>query len=258
IRIRKSMRNIKRQQIGTVVNENNCYYSFLSSSCAALCLYACSCRFVFLDRLVLCKPLFARRRYACADFRMSSRDDLLEQAYLKLRLPLFRFLKRKLGNEADAEDVTQESFARWSASSNTQAPDNTKAYLTQIAINIVRETGNKQSRSPAMVSLDDETQDNEAPSEFSTSNPEQRTEHLQCLGRIEQALQELPALQREAFSLHRFDHLTYEQIALKLNISRALVSRYISRTVAYCRLRVDYSAEQALSMLSSKENDDEK
>ncbi len=219
--------------------------------------YDCSCRFAFLNRLTLWKRLYPSGRRACADSLMSTRDELLEQAYLKLRLPLFRFLKRKLGNDADAEDVTQESFARWSASRNTQAPDNTKAYLTQIAINIMRETGNKQSRGPVVLSLDDETQDNEAPSTLSASNPEQRTEHLQCLNRIEQALQELPELQREAFSLHRFDHLTYEQIALKLNISRALVSRYISRTVAYCRLRMDYSVEHALSMLSSKETDDE-
>lgn len=188
---------------------------------------------------------------------MSTRDELLEQAYLKLRLPLFRFLKRKLGNEADAEDVTQESFARWSASKNTQAPDNTKAYLTQIAINIVRETGQKQTRGPVFVPLEDDPQDKEYRADPNASCPQRRTEQRQCLSRIEQALQELPELQREAFSLHRFDHLTYEQIALKLNISRALVSRYISRTVAYCRLRTDYSVEHALSMLSSKETDDE-
>ena len=110
-----------------------------------------------------------------------------------------------------------------------------------------------------MLSLDDETQDNEAPSTLSASNPEQRTEHLQCLNRIEQALQELPELQREACSLHRFDRLTSNKIRPEIEYfprpGQPIFN--ICRTVAYCRLRMDYSVEHALSMLSSKETDDE-
>lgn len=185
------------------------------------------------------------------------RDEFIEQAYLKLRLPLFRFLKRRLGNDADAEDITQESFARWSASKNETLPDNAKAYVTKIAVNIVRETGLKRAQAPVLLSLSDEASEEQYATAPSNSCPQMHAENTQLLSRIEQALQELPARQREAFSLHRFDHLTYEQIAIKLNISRALVSRYISRTVAYCRLRIEHSPEQAMSMLSTKGTDDD-
>jgi RNA polymerase sigma factor (sigma-70 family) len=186
---------------------------------------------------------------------MSARNDLIEQVYLRWRLPLLKILRRRLDNDADAEDLMQDSFARWTASKGEGRPENPRAYVTRIALNAVYESAHKRHRELGLVvPLDDCDAEPHVrvPSELAC--PERQLENRQMLDRIQQALQELPERQREVFTLHRFDGLSYEEIAAAMQISRALVSRYISQTVAYCRLRVHYPSQQAMRMAISSED----
>ncbi len=188
---------------------------------------------------------------------MSTRDDAIRQAYLKWRLPLFRFLRRRVGNDADAEDITQDAFSRWLAAKSAAAPERPRAYVTQIAVNAWQESAGKRLHRPGVVvSLDAEGAAQHEPVADAGVCPERLAEHRQTLARLQQALQELPALQREAFTLHRFDGLSYEEIALRLRISRASVSKYISRSLAYCRLRVDFPSQQAMQCAQRKQDPD--
>lgn len=56
----------------------------------------------------------------------------------------------------------------------------------------------------------------------------------QLTQKIEEAIQKLPDSYREAFIMHRFNDLTYKEIAIRLNVS--------SKTV-------DYRIQQALKQL---------
>ena len=47
--------------------------------------------------------------------------------------------------------------------------------------------------------------------------------HQQRLARLGEALQELPERQREAFVLSRFDGLTQDEVAARMQISRRMV-----------------------------------
>lgn len=178
---------------------------------------------------------------------MSVRDDFIEEVYLKWRLPLLKILKRKLGNEAEAEDLVQESFARWSASKADGKPVNPTAYVTRIAFNAVHESAYKRERERGIVvSLNEDNSDQYGCAPMEVTCPQGHAAHRQLLDRLEQALQELPERQCMAFTLHRFDGLSYEEIASTMRISRALVSRHISQAVAYCRIRVNYPSRQAM------------
>ena len=173
---------------------------------------------------------------------MSARDDALEQAYIKWHLPLLRFLKRRLRSDAEAEDVTQESFTRWAESGARTVPADPQAYVTQIALNTVQ----ANTRQEIMVPLDEGSPEQYGASPVEASCPLHMAETRQILERIEQALDEMPERQREAFTLHRFDGLSHDEIAQEMGISSRMVSKHISRAVAYCHLRTQYPSVEAM------------
>ncbi len=186
---------------------------------------------------------------------MSTRDDFIEGVYLKWRLPLLKILSRKIKDTDHAEDIAQESFTRWLTSRTKEAPDNPQAYVTRIALNAVHEWRGKREQEHHIVSsIDDDATNHQISAPTENTCPQRHAENRQMLARIEQALQELPQRQCEALTLHRFDGLSYEEIAATMQISRALVSRLISQAVAYCRLRANYPSQQAMqSALALKE-----
>ena len=72
--------------------------------------------------------------------------------------------------------------------------------------------------------------------------PLQLSAQRQRLERLREALAELPERQREAFVLCRFDGLTQEDVAARMQISRRMVVKHLSRAVAYCEVRVRYAS----------------
>lgn len=186
----------------------------------------------------------------------NSLHNELAQAYATWRQPLLRFLQRRLGNRSDAEDATQESFARLAAAGNAPSLEKQRSYLYQIAVNLLCDGARqRQARGPVtMVRLDD-TEPEAIPGPAHC--PATLMEHRQRLARLELALSELPERQREAFVLHRFDGLTQDEVAMRMGISRRMVVKHLSRAFAYCELRIQYaSVEQMESLRACEESRD--
>ncbi|MBW7903218.1 MAG: RNA polymerase sigma factor [Rhodocyclaceae bacterium] len=184
---------------------------------------------------------------------MSDRADSpgdLAAAFAHWRPKLLRALFRRLGNRDDAEDLAQESFVRLAAAGKTLPLDEQGPYLQRIARNLSHDLWrNGPARQQVeLVPFDDcETQAADVGSDADC--PCARTEQRQRLERLRQALDELPERQREAFVLHRFDGLTQDEVAERMDISRRMVVKHLARAFAYCEIRVQYASLEQMQRL---------
>lgn len=181
---------------------------------------------------------------------MNSHDlDIVEKAYSKWRFPLLRFLRRKMTNDNEAEDLVQESFLRWASSGTVSNVERPHSFLFKIATNLLYDRSRRQSvRKDVMVAMDDiadaslQAQVNAAEVSYGAANsPEHHVASREVLALLQQAINELPPRQREVFLLHRVEGLTQEEVALQLGISRQMVVKHLARAVAYCELRTEYA-----------------
>lgn len=181
---------------------------------------------------------------------MSSRDmDMIEKAYSKWRFSLLRFLKKKMASDTEVEDLVQESFLRWVSSGTTSSVDRPHSFLFKIATNLLYDRSRRHAvRDGVVVSMDDQDDlavqaqvDSAAMHSHRVDCPEQQLASRQMLALLQQAIDELPARQREVFLLHRVEGFTQDEVAQKLGISRQMVVKHLARAVAYCELRTEYT-----------------
>jgi RNA polymerase sigma factor (sigma-70 family) len=155
-------------------------------------------------------------------------------AFREHRPALLRFLRRRLGNEADADEVAQEAYLRLLRYSGQPDPGVQKALLYRIAINLagMRARQAASHHSAAHQSLD------ELPLESAAAAHDQQLIDQERLNLLMSAIQSLPDKCRQVFVLSRFHDLSYAEIALRCGISVKMVEKHISKALAVCRLRV--------------------
>ncbi|AXA71279.1 RNA polymerase subunit sigma [Achromobacter insolitus] len=146
---------------------------------------------------------------------------------------LFGWLRRRLGNSADAADLAQDTFVGLLSSYRRRAmPDlqEPRAYLTTIAkrlmVDLYRRHALEQAYLDALASMPTR----HAPSE------EQRLVVLQTLREVDALLAALPDKVRIAFLLSQLDGLTYEQIGAEMGVSVRTVKRYMADAFKHCIL----------------------
>ena len=141
---------------------------------------------------------------------------------------LLNFIKKRVNSEEDAEDILQEVFYQFAG--NTKPIEQITAWLFRTAKNKI--TDNYRKKKPEL--LEDIFSDADEDEEFSwnevlfsnTSNPE--TEYLRNLfwNTLQEALNELPEEQRDAFVQHELEDIPFEKIALQAGVPVAtLISR---------------------------------
>jgi len=130
--------------------------------------------------------------------------------YARHRLPLFRYLMRRVGNQQLAEDVFQEVWRRIiSNRSNYRPSAQFVAYLYHIARNCTADHFRRAGKSQATLSAaQEELTDIERPDE-PVQSAMQRDTRQTLLG----ALAELPEEQRETFLLRQESELSLDEIA---------------------------------------------
>lgn len=154
----------------------------------------------------------------------------LELLYERHQKELLRHLYRIVLCEHTAEDLAQETFLRIAGIELEQRLEQPRAFLYRIATNLALDHLRRQKvRAPADVPGDiDESLIADHPSVENTVFDKQRFELFM------RALDSLPPRCRQVFMLHRLDHLSYRDIAERLDISQSAVEKHIIRALSRC------------------------
>lgn len=163
---------------------------------------------------------------------MSSSVALIN-LYLQHASELRAFARQRVGGE-DAADVVQDTYLRVLQYADQSALENPRAYLYRVAANVAADRGvaQKQCSERLEFEIDLDSLDSATPSPEATIDSRQRLQH--CLA----ALDELPAVYRHVFLLHRIDGLTQGEIADTLGIPKRTVERYIAKALEHCLERL--------------------
>jgi RNA polymerase sigma factor (sigma-70 family) len=138
------------------------------------------------------------------------------------------WLRKKLSCQHAAADLAQDTFVRLIVSEKRPLPEQSRAYLTQIAKGLVIDLYRRQRLELAYQEWLLQLPAVETPS------PEQQVIVLQTLIQFDKVLDQLPVKVRETFILSRFEHLTYSEIADKLGLSVAAVRKYMLKATQAC------------------------
>lgn len=174
--------------------------------------------------------------------------DTLTSLYQRWRAPLLRLLQRRTGNRALAEDATQDVFVRLAASGRALTPAEEAPYLATAARNAATDHW-RRSADAELLSMAAAAQECQALPDHRQGEPQQIVEQRQRIARLNDAVAELPQRQRQAFLLNRIDGMTHDEVAAAMGISARMVSKHLSRAMAYCQLRVNYGSVAQMERL---------
>jgi RNA polymerase sigma-70 factor, ECF subfamily len=159
------------------------------------------------------------------------------------RGPVIHFVYRMVLNQAIAEELAQEVFLRVYRSRASYEP--TAKFTTwlfriatHLALNWIRDGRNEKSQD----SLDDDTPGVSRQVADRQPTIEQTMIRQVRLKEIRQAIEILPAKQRAAVIMHKYEEMEYCQIARVLNCSESAVKSLLFRAYETLRSRLAHMA----------------
>ncbi len=159
----------------------------------------------------------------------------MHSSYAQYREDLRRYVGKLLSSPEDVEEILQDTFLRI-----TQHPpaadklDKTRAYLFVIAANLVKD----RLRRKVTRSEQHHSSIEDVDLVCNIQNPEDLAMSNQLERRLVKSLESLNSKFRHVYVLHRFMHLSHENIAKKLDISVRTVERRMKYAMDHLRLEL--------------------
>ena len=148
---------------------------------------------------------------------------------------LTRFLKRKVPNQIDAEDLAQEVYVRLLRLDSLEQIHEPQAYVYRIASNVASEWRLRASQSRPHSSDELETL-------VASTSPEAELDDQAMTAAIDAALAMMPPMVRAVTYLKVQQGLSHDEIAAHLDISPRMVRRFLGQ--GYLQLRENVSTDQ--------------
>jgi len=157
----------------------------------------------------------------------------LQALYLEHGPEIRRYLARRISCADTAQELVHEIFLRLLRMRQVEPIDDPRAYLYRIAANLVadhfrRENGQRRADGADLLDGIADT----APGQERTVLARDEVR------RLERAIDEMPPRRREIFLLHKFEGLSYGEIAERLGIAKNTVMVQMMRALAHCRDRL--------------------
>ncbi|MBS4044703.1 MAG: RNA polymerase sigma factor [Alphaproteobacteria bacterium] len=170
---------------------------------------------------------------------MSTFRDSLFAAFFDHQDGLKRFLLRRLGNAALAEDLTQETWLRAARVDAGATADNPKSYLFRIAANLAND---HQRRARHGIEL--QGQDDIVPLfPDARPSPEQEAAGRSELQHLLRAVDSLSPRAREVFILAKVHELSHVEIAERLGIAKNTVMVHMANALAQLQRHLKRGAD---------------
>lgn len=148
------------------------------------------------------------------------------------------FFLRRVGNRADAEDMTQQVFVRILASDDAARIEEPEAFVFTVATNLLRDRArNIGRRGGGVVPLDQAMVDEVAREFMEDRSPERVILGRESLADVLQALDELGQRTRDIFILFRLENMKQKEIAAIYGISQSTVEKQVMRATLHLSLR---------------------
>ena len=148
----------------------------------------------------------------------------IAELYRDVLPELLGFLTRKLGNRRDAEDIAQDAFERFCRVADTEDIANPRGLLFvtayRLALNHLR---NRRAQGDGHASKGENAD--------AAADPSRIVDDRERLGRAWHAIGRLPEKTCHVFLLHRFEGLTYREIAGQVGLSQKSVEYHMGRAL---------------------------
>lgn len=167
--------------------------------------------------------------------RPDSEQERLNALLVRYRPAVRGFIGRRVRTGADADDLTQEVFARILGRAEAGPIDNLEGYLFQAAANLLRERGRQSNLRGAAPAIELSP---ELIAEDEVQTPERILLGRDAYRQVLAALLELPERTRTVFILSRFEEVKGPEIARRLGVSISAVEKHMMKALAHLRGRV--------------------
>ena len=151
---------------------------------------------------------------------------------LRYKRAVHAFFLRRLGDRAEADDLTQDVFASLARRVDDRAIENIEGYVFQVAANVLRDRFRRQSVRPE---IESEGFADPFARLIDEISPEREAIGKDTYRRFVKALDTLPERPRMVFVLNRFEEMTAREIATRLGISQRQIEKDISRVLVLLR-----------------------
>ncbi|MFC4310895.1 RNA polymerase sigma factor [Steroidobacter flavus] len=146
-----------------------------------------------------------------------------------LRPDLLRFLARRLGSLAQAEDLLQDLWLKLASYRPGDKPRDARAFLFHAAANLalnhrVQDRRRAELRAQSVDILWAATEE---------ATPERNVLAAESLDRVARAMDNLPERTRQILIWHRFEGLQQTEIAQRMGISVTAVEKHVRNAIAH-------------------------
>lgn len=161
---------------------------------------------------------------------LAQQDGAIAAVFRREARRLRGFIRRRVADACDAEDIAQDVFSELIEASRLATPiENVGAWLARVAVNRITDRFRRKST----VALDAAPADGDAAEDdpyarFASdeAGPEARYASRALMQRLAAALEELPAEQREVFIAHELEGKSFKSLAAESGVGLStLLSR---------------------------------
>ncbi len=155
-----------------------------------------------------------------------------EELDSRFRGPLFSYFLRRTKNASEAEDLTQETFARLVGSRTFEHADEAPAFVFRVASNLLRDRARFARRSGnSPVSGGGSSEEEAAPKLIEVLDPERVLLARERLNEVMACLDELGERTRNMFILFRLEGMRQKDIAACYGVSLSTVEKNVTTAI---------------------------
>ena len=162
---------------------------------------------------------------------MTEQDRRISEAIVREKPRLRNFIRRRVADPSDAEDILQEVFYELVEAYRLMKPiEQVGAWLFRVArnriIDLFRKKRPEESTNDPVLAEDGESLELEDLLPSQEAGPEAAYARTVLLDELEDALEELPEEQREVFVAHEIEGRSFKELAAETGLSvNTLLSR---------------------------------